>query len=87
MTLPNAHFAITMVDMENHYHPPSPLEDSMLDGPLCGEDDFMGSMETLQDIPTSIDEDALSSLDVPEYQSSHNGSEGSSVLGKTNRNV
>lgn len=59
----------------------------MLDGPLCGDDDFMGSMEALQDIPTSIDEDALSSLDVPDYQSSHNGSEGSSILGKTNSNV
>ncbi|XP_012735788.1 peroxisome proliferator-activated receptor alpha b [Fundulus heteroclitus] len=69
-----------MVDMESHYHPPSPLEDSVLDGPLCGDDDFMGSMEALQDIPTSIDEDAISSLDVPEYQSSHNGSEGSSIL-------
>ncbi|MED6272002.1 hypothetical protein CHARACLAT_025873 [Characodon lateralis] len=69
-----------MVDVESHYYPPSPLENSVLDDPLCGDDDFMGSMEVLQNIPTSIDEDALSSLDVPEYQSSHNGSEGSSIL-------
>lgn len=72
-----------MVDMESHYHPPSPLEDSLLDDPLCGNDDFMGSMEELQDLPQSINEDGLSSFDVPECQSSNNGSEGSTILGKT----
>lgn len=87
MTVPPARSSITMVDIESHYQPPSPLEDSVLDGPLCGDDDFMGSMDALQDIPSSIDEDALSSLDVPEYQSSHNGSEGSSILGKASRRV
>lgn len=71
-----------MVDMESHYHPPSPLEDSLLDDPLCGNDDFMGSMEELQDLPQSISEDGLSSFDVPEGQSSNNGSEGSTILGK-----
>lgn len=71
-----------MVDMESHYHPPSPLEDSVLDSPLCADDDFMGGMEELQDISQSISDDALSSFDVPEYQSSSNGSEGSTVLGK-----
>lgn len=71
-----------MVDMESHYHPPSPLEDSVLGSPLCADDDFMGGMEELQDISHSIDDDALSSFDVPEYQSSSNGSEGSTVLGK-----
>lgn len=70
-----------MVDMESHYHPPSPLEDSVLGSPLCNDDDFIGSMEELQDISQSIDNDTLSSLDVPEYQSSSNGSEGSTVLG------
>lgn len=70
-----------MVDMESHYHPPSPLEDSVLGSPLCNDDDFIGSMEELQDISQSIDNDTLSSLDVPEYQSSSNGSEGSAVLG------
>uniref|UniRef100_A0A671YYD7 Peroxisome proliferator-activated receptor alpha n=1 Tax=Sparus aurata TaxID=8175 RepID=A0A671YYD7_SPAAU len=66
-----------MVDMESHYHPPSPLEDSVLGSPLCAGDDFMGGMEELQDISQSIDNDALSSFDAPEYQSSSNGSEGS----------
>uniref|UniRef100_A0AAQ6AFB9 Peroxisome proliferator-activated receptor alpha n=1 Tax=Amphiprion ocellaris TaxID=80972 RepID=A0AAQ6AFB9_AMPOC len=69
-----------MVDMESHYHPPSPLEDSVLDSPLCADDDFLGGMEELQDISQSINDDALSSFDVPEYQSSSNGSEGSTVL-------
>lgn len=73
-----------MVDMESHYRPPSPLEDSVIDDPLCGDDDFMGSMEELQeDIPQSISEDGLSSFDVSEYQSSNNGSEESIILGKT----
>ncbi|XP_075894076.1 peroxisome proliferator-activated receptor alpha b isoform X1 [Nelusetta ayraudi] len=73
-----------MVDMESHYRPPSPLEDSVLGSPLCAHDDFIGGMEELQDISQdisqSIDNDTLSSLDVPEYQSSSNGSEGSTLL-------
>ena len=80
--MPPSRSTITMVDMESHYRPPSPLEDSVLDSPLCAENDFIGGMEELQDISQSIDEDALSSFDVPEYQSSSNGSEGSTVLGK-----
>lgn len=72
----------TMVDMETHYHPPSPLEDSVLGSPLCADDDFMGSMEQLQEISQSISDDALSSFGVPKYQSSSNGSDGSTVLGK-----
>ena len=71
-----------MVDMESHYHPPSPLEDSVLGSPLCADDDFMGGMEELQDISQSIDKDPLGSFDVTEYQSSSNGSEGSTVLGE-----
>ncbi|KAM8860415.1 peroxisome proliferator-activated receptor alpha b [Synchiropus picturatus] len=67
-----------MVDMETHYHPPSPLEDPDLGSPLCGDDDFIGGMEELQDISQSIDD--LDSFDGPEYQSSSNGSEGSTVL-------
>ncbi|KAI4825232.1 hypothetical protein KUCAC02_020919 [Chaenocephalus aceratus] len=69
-----------MVDMESHYHPPSPLEDSVLGSPLCTDDDFLGGMEELQDISQSMDSNPLSSFDVPEYQSSSNGSEGSTVL-------
>lgn len=71
-----------MVDMESQYHPPSPLEESVLGSPLCTDDDFIGSMEELQDISTSIHSDTLSSLDVHDYQPSSNGSEGSTVLGK-----
>ncbi|KAG5274050.1 hypothetical protein AALO_G00158600 [Alosa alosa] len=69
-----------MVDMESHYCPPSPLEESVLGSPLCG--DFIGSIEDLQDISQSIDDDALSSFDVPEYQSSSlgSGSESSTML-------
>lgn len=74
-----------MVDMETSYHPPSPLEEpvlgeSGLGSPLCANEDFMGEMEALQDISQSIDNDTLSSFDVPEYQSSSNGSEGSTIL-------
>uniref|UniRef100_A0A8C3A6F9 Peroxisome proliferator-activated receptor alpha n=1 Tax=Cyclopterus lumpus TaxID=8103 RepID=A0A8C3A6F9_CYCLU len=76
-----------MVDIESHYHPPSPLEDSVLGSPLCGDDDFIGGMEELQDISQSINDDALSSFDVPEYQSSSNGSEGSTVLGELTQHL
>ncbi|KAM8890703.1 peroxisome proliferator-activated receptor alpha b isoform 2-T30 [Spinachia spinachia] len=69
-----------MVDMESHYHPPSPLEDSVLGSPLCGEDKFMGEMGELRDISQSIDSDAARCFNGPEYQSSSNGSEGSTVL-------
>ncbi|KAL0155486.1 hypothetical protein M9458_049749, partial [Cirrhinus mrigala] len=61
-----------MVDMEKRYSPPSPLDDSVLDGPLC--QDFIGGMEDLHDISQSIDEDALSSFEVTENQSSGLGS-------------
>ncbi|XP_028813528.1 peroxisome proliferator-activated receptor alpha b [Denticeps clupeoides] len=69
-----------MVDMESYYNPPSPLEDSVLDSPLCG--DFIGGMEDLQDISQSIDDDTLSTFDVPEYHSSSLGSssESSTVI-------
>ncbi|XP_055047757.2 peroxisome proliferator-activated receptor alpha b [Misgurnus anguillicaudatus] len=69
-----------MVDMERHYNPPSPLDDSVLDSPLCR--DFIGGMEDLQDISQSIDEDALSTIEMTENQSSGlgSGSESSTVL-------
>uniref|UniRef100_A0A8B9GQC1 Peroxisome proliferator-activated receptor alpha n=1 Tax=Astyanax mexicanus TaxID=7994 RepID=A0A8B9GQC1_ASTMX len=62
------------------YSPPSPLDEPVLDSPLCR--DFMGSVSDLQDISQSIDEEALSSLDVPEYPSSGmcSSSESSTVL-------
>lgn len=71
-----------MVDMESHYHPPSPLDESVLGSPLCTHGDFMDSMEELQDISKSIHSDTLSSLDIHDYQPSSNGSEGSTVLGE-----
>ncbi|XP_062849195.1 peroxisome proliferator-activated receptor alpha b [Trichomycterus rosablanca] len=57
-----------MVDMDSPYSPPSPLEDSVLDSPLCK--DFMGGVGDLQDISQSIHEEALSNLDVPQYHPS-----------------
>lgn len=75
------HCTSTMVDMESHYHPPSPLEDTVLGSPLCADEDFMGGMEDLQVISQSINNNPLRSFDVPEYQSSSNGSEGSTILG------
>lgn len=71
-----------MVDMESRCHPPSPLDESVLGSPLCTDDDFMDSMEELQDISKSIHSDTLSSLDIHDYQPSSNGSEGSTVLGE-----
>lgn len=71
----------SMVDMENHYSAPSPLNDAVLDSPLCR--DFIGGMGDLQDISQSMDEDALSSFEVTENQSSGlgSGSESSTALG------
>lgn len=71
-----------MVDMETHYHPPSPLDESVLGSPLCTDDNFMDNMEELQDISKSIHSDTLSSLDIHDYPPSSNGSEGSTVLGE-----
>lgn len=72
-----------MVDMESQYHPPSPLEDSVLGSPLHPDEDFIGGMEELHDISHSINNSSLSPFGAPEYQSSSNGSEGSTVLGET----
>lgn len=80
--MPPACSSTVMVDMESHYHPPSPLEESVLGSPLCTNDDFMGSMEEIEDISKSIHSDTLSSLDVHDFEPSSNGSEGSTVLGE-----
>eukprot|EP00064_Thunnus_orientalis_P004908 superscaffoldBa00000464_g4921 len=53
------------------YCPPSPLGDSLLDSPLCGD-----LMEDLRDISQSIGGDTLG-FDFPEYQSTGSGSESS----------
>ncbi|XP_056223822.1 peroxisome proliferator-activated receptor alpha-like isoform X2 [Seriola aureovittata] len=56
------------------YSPPSPLGDSLLDSPLCGD-----LMDDLCDISQSIGEDTLR-FDFPEYQSTCSGSESSISL-------
>lgn len=58
------------------YSPPSPLGDSLLDSPLCGD-----LMEDLRDISQSIGGDTLG-FDFPEYQSTGSGSESSIALGE-----
>ncbi|XP_028304705.1 peroxisome proliferator-activated receptor alpha b [Gouania willdenowi] len=69
-----------MVDMESQYHCPSPLEDTVQDSPLGTNEDFIGGMEEHQDISQSINGNPLDPFDVPEYQSSSNGSEASTVF-------
>uniref|UniRef100_UPI003AAC9098 peroxisome proliferator-activated receptor alpha a isoform X3 n=1 Tax=Centroberyx gerrardi TaxID=166262 RepID=UPI003AAC9098 len=65
-----------MVDMPGGpYSPLSPMGDSLLDSPLCGD-----LMEDLQDISQSIGDDTLGSFDFPEYQSTGSGSESSITL-------
>ena len=58
------------------FSPPSPLGDSLLDSPLCGD-----LMEDLRDISQSIGDDALG-FDFPQYQSTGSGSESSITLGE-----
>ncbi|TNN71903.1 Peroxisome proliferator-activated receptor alpha [Liparis tanakae] len=56
------------------FSPPSPLGDSLLDSPLCGD-----LMEDLRDISQSIGGDTLE-FDFPVYQSTGSGSESSIAL-------
>ncbi|XP_069012995.1 peroxisome proliferator-activated receptor alpha a isoform X2 [Embiotoca jacksoni] len=56
------------------YSPPSPLGDSLLDSPLCGD-----LMEDLRDIAQSMGDDTLG-FDFPEYQSTGSGSRSSIAL-------
>uniref|UniRef100_A0A4W6FJN0 Peroxisome proliferator-activated receptor alpha n=1 Tax=Lates calcarifer TaxID=8187 RepID=A0A4W6FJN0_LATCA len=67
---------VSIADFQSHYHPlpPSPLGDSLLDSPLCGD-----LMEDLRDISQSIGDDTLG-FDFPEYQSTGSGSENSVAL-------
>uniref|UniRef100_A0A7N8YH32 Peroxisome proliferator-activated receptor alpha a n=1 Tax=Mastacembelus armatus TaxID=205130 RepID=A0A7N8YH32_9TELE len=55
------------------YSPPSPLGDSLMDSPLCGD-----LMEDLHDISQSIGDDQLG-FDFPEYQSAGLGFESSTA--------
>lgn len=61
---------------EDVFCPPSPLGDSLLDSPLCGD-----LMDDLRDISRSIGDDGLG-FDFPEYQSVGWGSEGCCTLGE-----
>lgn len=71
----------TMVDMPGDlYSPPSPLGDSLLGSPLCGD-----LMEGLEDISHSIGDGTLGSFDFSEYRSTGSGSESSITLGEYNR--
>lgn len=56
------------------FSPPSPLGDSLLGSPLCGD-----LMEDLRDISQSIGDDTLG-FEFPEYQSTGSGSESSIAL-------
>ncbi|XP_030006254.1 peroxisome proliferator-activated receptor alpha-like isoform X2 [Sphaeramia orbicularis] len=56
------------------YCPPSPLGDSLLDSPLCGD-----LMDDLADISRSIEDNTLG-FDFPEYQSTGSGSDSSIAL-------
>lgn len=56
------------------FSPPSPLGNSLLDSPLCGD-----LMDDLREISQSLGDDSLG-FDFPEYQSTEPG--GSSELGE-----
>lgn len=58
------------------YSPPSPLGESLLDSPLCG--DLIGN---LPDFSQSIEDDSLG-FDFPEYQTTGSGPSSSIPLGK-----
>ncbi len=58
------------------FSPPSPLGDSLLDSPLCGD-----LMEDLRDISQSIGGDTLG-FDFPEYQSTASGPGSPILLGE-----
>lgn len=60
--------------------PPSPLGDSLLDGPLCGD-----LLSDLHHISGSVGDTSLG-LDSPEYQSSGSGSDNSTTLGEYRSN-
>ncbi|XP_034018807.1 peroxisome proliferator-activated receptor alpha a isoform X2 [Thalassophryne amazonica] len=57
------------------YIPLSPLADSLLDSPLCGD-----LIQDLDDIARSIGDDTMGSFDLPEYHNTSSGSENSIAL-------
>ncbi|XP_056603456.1 peroxisome proliferator-activated receptor alpha a [Triplophysa dalaica] len=67
-----------MVDMPSLYSPLSPLGDTMLDSPLCGE--LIGDIQDLEEISQSLSEDTLSSLHVLDFQSSDTALDSSTGL-------
>ncbi|XP_072529261.1 peroxisome proliferator-activated receptor alpha a isoform X2 [Salminus brasiliensis] len=67
-----------MVDMPSLFSPLSPVGESVLDSPLCGE--LIMNLEELEDITCSLSEDPFSLLYMPDWQSSSTSSESSTVL-------
>ncbi|XP_076861063.1 peroxisome proliferator-activated receptor alpha a [Brachyhypopomus gauderio] len=67
-----------MVDVPGPFSPWSPVGDSVLDSPLYGE--LIKDMGELDDISRTLCNDAFSLLNLPDYQGSHTGSEGSNAL-------
>lgn len=70
-----------MVDMPSLYSPLSPLGDTMLDSPLCGE--LIGDIQDLEEISQSLSEDTLSSLHMLDFQSSDTALDNSTGLGRS----
>ncbi|XP_030623201.1 peroxisome proliferator-activated receptor alpha a isoform X2 [Chanos chanos] len=66
-----------MVDLASPSSPLSPLGDTILDSPLCGE--LIQDMEGLEDISHSIDSDAFSYLHLPDHLSSSLSSESTTL--------
>ncbi|KAJ8006845.1 hypothetical protein DPEC_G00111450 [Dallia pectoralis] len=68
-----------MVDTPLSFGPPSPLVESLLDGPLCGN--LITDMDDLGDLSQSIGDDTIHSFDLyPEYCITGPGSENSITL-------
>ncbi|KAG9280339.1 peroxisome proliferator-activated receptor alpha [Astyanax mexicanus] len=66
-----------MVDVPSLFSPLSPVGESVLDSPLCGE--LIMNMEELEDITCSLSEDPFNLLYMPDWQSSSTSSESSTV--------
>ncbi|KAJ8245638.1 hypothetical protein GJAV_G00272880 [Gymnothorax javanicus] len=61
-----------MVDMQSPFGPPSPLVDSVLGSPCCG--DLMRGMDELQDLSPPMEDEAIGAFDLLGYHSSSTGS-------------
>lgn len=68
----------TMVEMPSPFGPLSPVEDSLLNSPLCGE--LIRDVE-LDDISRSFSDDAFKLLYLPDFDKSSTSSNSSANLG------